>query len=332
MSDFLYEMVIVGAGPAGISLAAEAVHAGVDKSRIIIYEKAETHSWSIRKFYPENKLVTANYKGSNAECKGISCLLDSTKAETLSYLDKMIIDNQLTVKYNQQVLEIKKLKNNYFRVKTGVEEVYTKTIAIAIGVLGKPNKPDYPIPTEVRAKTHFDVTSAEFKNSEVLVVGGGDSASEYCQFLMQEGNRVHLSYRQNEFKKMNDINLQSLLAMEERKQVSIHRSTNVEGLSLDGEKVLVKFKEGSSVLVDRIIYALGGTSPTNFLESLNIKMTKEGPSVSDFFESSEEGIFLVGDISAGKKGGSINVAFNSSHEAMKQFCKSYLHCKNASYN
>ena len=38
------------------------------------------------------------------------------------------------------------------------------------------------------------------------MVGGGDSASEYCQYLVQRGNRVTLSYRRAEFVRMNDIN------------------------------------------------------------------------------------------------------------------------------
>ena len=64
------------------------MRAGIDRKKIVVLEKAEGHSWSIRKFYPEQKLVAANYKGISAICKGELCLLDSSKSETLSYLDK----------------------------------------------------------------------------------------------------------------------------------------------------------------------------------------------------------------------------------------------------
>lgn len=44
-----YELVVIGAGPAGISMAAEAQQAGIDADRILVIEKAEKHSWTIRK-------------------------------------------------------------------------------------------------------------------------------------------------------------------------------------------------------------------------------------------------------------------------------------------
>ena len=46
------DLIIVGAGPAGIALAAEARAAGVPAARILILEKALEHSWIIRKYYP----------------------------------------------------------------------------------------------------------------------------------------------------------------------------------------------------------------------------------------------------------------------------------------
>jgi thioredoxin reductase len=49
--------------------------------------------------------------------------------------------------------------------------------------------------------------------------------------------------------------------------------------------------------------------------------------MKDGFETSIPGLFLIGDLSAGRKGGSIISAFNSSHDAMKKICDSYLSCE-----
>lgn len=65
------DLVIIGAGPAGIALAAEARHAEVAPERIVVLEKGESHSWTIRKLYPEGKPVTASYKGIEARCEGV---------------------------------------------------------------------------------------------------------------------------------------------------------------------------------------------------------------------------------------------------------------------
>lgn len=322
----LYEIVIVGAGPAGISLAVEAVKKGIRPESIIVLEKFQDHSWSIRKFYPDDKLVTANYKGTDVACTGTMCLLDSSKEETLDYLGQAIQDNNIPVLYNHSVNEIKKLRNGQYVVCSNNECFVTKTVAIAIGVLGKPNKPDYPIPSDISSQVLFDVTSKDIRGKNVLVVGGGDSASEYVQFLVERGNKVSLSYRRDSFGRMNDINKNSLELLGKNKKASLLLKTNISEIKKSGDKVEVLFKERESLSFDFVIYALGGSTPKDFLSSIGIAMTKEGPEISNFFESEQEGVFLLGDLSAGRGGGSINVAFNSSHKAMEEVCNMYLDC------
>lgn len=95
-----YELVVIGAGPAGISMAAEAQQAGIDADRILVIEKAEKHSWTIRKLYPDSKPVAANYKGQDAVCRGVMCIPDMNKEDTLSYLDQAIREHRLNVHYS----------------------------------------------------------------------------------------------------------------------------------------------------------------------------------------------------------------------------------------
>ena len=104
----MYDLVIIGAGPAGISMAAEARRSGISEDKIVILEKSEEHSYSIRKFYPDQKLVTANYKGQAALCKGVMCLTDTSKHETLSLLDQAIESYKINVHYKETVYKIQK--------------------------------------------------------------------------------------------------------------------------------------------------------------------------------------------------------------------------------
>ncbi|HEX7529337.1 MAG TPA: NAD(P)-binding domain-containing protein, partial [Thermoanaerobaculia bacterium] len=219
------DLLIVGAGPAGIALGAEAVAAGIPPSRVLILERGEAHSFSIRKFYPESKVVTANYKGLAAVCTGVLCLTDASKGETLTYLDRAIEANGLAVRYDEPVGAIRP-RGGFFLVETPAATYRSKTCAVAIGILGRPRKPDWPIPSGLRARITFDITSVTLRNLDVLVVGGGDSASEYAQYLVQEGCRVVLSYRGPSFERMNDINRASLEALEEQGRVLVLRGTN----------------------------------------------------------------------------------------------------------
>ncbi|HHH53638.1 MAG TPA: cbb3-type cytochrome oxidase assembly protein CcoS [Bacteroidetes bacterium] len=327
-----YKLLIIGAGPAGISLAAEARLSGLNSDQILMLDKAEEHSWVIRSLYPEKKLVTANYKGMPAICHGVMCLQDSTKHDTINYLDKAIQKTGVKVKYKQEVLKIEAVGINdepQFIVTTNNDKFQAKIVVIAIGIFGKPNKPDYPLPRKLKTRIHFDITSFRTTGENILVVGGGDSASEFTQFLVEMGNNVTLSYRRNEFAKMNSFNLESIKELEKCGQVKILYQSNIEKVDIsENENPLVFFKEQEYGIdeYDRIVYALGGSTPENFLKSTGIDFAGDVPDVTESGESTTPGLFVGGDLLAGKRGGSISHAFNASRMTMQQICRSYLHC------
>ncbi|MBT4761265.1 MAG: NAD(P)-binding domain-containing protein [Bdellovibrionaceae bacterium] len=324
----MFDLIVIGAGPAGISMAAEAISSGVASNKVLVLEKAKEHSFTIRKFYPESKEVTANYKGAAAVCYGVMCIDDTSKIDALSYLDKAISDHNITVNYGCGVTQIKK-EDDTFLIETSCGVLKAKVCVIAIGIFGRPNKPDYKIPSSIKKKIHYDVNSDELRNSSILVVGGGDSASEYAQYLVQENAKVFFSYRQPEFKRMNPINNKSLLELGNQNKVQLILSSNVDELALDESKVKITFKEDNieAVSVDHIVYALGGTTPANFLKYIGIEYIGDQPQLTEDHETSIKGLFLVGDLASGKKGGSIISAFNSSREALHKICTDYLNCK-----
>ena len=99
----MYDLIIIGAGPGGIALAAEARASGIDSSRTLILEKGATHNWAIRQLYPQQKLTTANYKGFEARCEGLLCITDMTKSETLDFFDKVIETYEINIQFNAEV-------------------------------------------------------------------------------------------------------------------------------------------------------------------------------------------------------------------------------------
>ena len=62
----MHDLIIIGAGPGGIALAAEAFASGIDPSQILIFEKGPTHNSAIRQLYPEKK---ANYGELQRVCR-----------------------------------------------------------------------------------------------------------------------------------------------------------------------------------------------------------------------------------------------------------------------
>lgn len=321
------DLLIIGAGPAGISMASEARAAGVQSDRMLVIEKAAEHSFTLKKYYPDNKLVTANYKGFEAACTGVMCIPDLSKSATITYLDKALVDNSITVHYGESVHALSQdAATGMFTVSTSKEEYAAKVVVIAIGILGKPNKPDYQLPRTLGARLLFDVTSTEITGARVLVVGGGDSASEYCQYLVQQGNTVTLSYRRDTLPRMNTINRASLQSLGERGSVRMMLGSNIEAVKDDAGTPLVHFAGGSQEHFDFVVYALGGSTPENFLKMIGIAFDGPAPVLREGHETSVPGLFLVGDLSAGTKGGSIIWAFNSANTAMRKICDDYLGC------
>ena len=328
----MYDLIIIGAGPGGIALAAEAQASGLDPANTLILEKAATHNWAIRQLYPEQKLTTANYKGFQARCEGLLCIGDMTKSETIQYFDRIIEDYKLNLQYDAEVYAMRPIEDAQgarFSVESSKGTYETKVLAAGIGIFGRPNKPkDYRFPPALKERLLFDITSQHIEGEDVLVVGGGDTAAEYVEYLRGQGNSVMLSYRGTEFKRVNEQNHATLLRMEQREEVLILRGSNIKEVEVDAGRPRPIFMEEQYQprTFDRVVYALGGTTPTNFLRMLGIKFDDDGPVFHESGETNVPGLFLIGDLVVGKTGGSIITAFNSAVRAMRSICEGYLPC------
>ncbi len=323
--NIIYDVIIIGAGPAGISTAVEAKNAGIQN--VLLFEKGESHSLSIRKLYTDGKRVDAVYRGEKAECDGIMCIRDGNKESTLEILNQFISDYNLEIKYNSEVEKINKV-DDLFNVKiSNGEEFTTKTIVVAIGVFGRPNKPEYKIPTELKKNVLFDITSQSLQNKDVLVVGGGNSASEAAEFLVNQNNRVYLSYRKSEFTRMNEVNLKIIYELFESNSVLPMLNTNIKELAADRDKIRVNFFEREPLKVDKIVFQIGGTTPDNFLKALGIEFSNGEAAIRENFETNIPGLFLAGDLVANKKG-TIIKAFNTGKKIVQEgICNDYVECE-----
>ncbi len=265
-----FDLVIVGAGPAGISTAVEAREAGIPPHRILVLEKGPEHSYAIRKYYPDDKRVDAMYKGIPAVSEGTITIADGTKQQTLDFLDETIQRWELNVRYDEGVDYIKRGPgdDDLFEITTPKGQYTAKVVVVAIGILGKPNVPDYKIPrAELRGRVHFDVTSDMLDGERALVVGGGDSAADYVHYLVARGFKVDLSYRGKELVRMNKINVADIHGMADAGRLELLMPSDVERLEAFEGKPRVVFKQGSLAprVYDHVVYALGGTTPAGFL-------------------------------------------------------------------
>ena len=201
MENKLHNLVIVGAGPAGIATAVESYILGIRD--IVLLEKDENHNATIRKYYKDNKRVDKDWKGQKVELDGNIYFVDGTKESTLDFFDEVIAKHSVELRTHTEVQKIVK-KEDHFEVMVPNGSVKAKFVVVTIGRMGKPNKPGYKIPPAVRKKVHYTLEACR-SGEKVMVVGGGDSAIEYAVDLAHK-NDVTICYRRQTFRRANPTN------------------------------------------------------------------------------------------------------------------------------
>ena len=313
----MYDIIIIGSGPGGVGAAIEAKVLGLEK--ILVIEKGDNSSQTIRKFYKDNKRVDKDYQGQEVEIKGNVQFLDGTKESTLDYFDELVDNEEIDIAFNSEVEKIEK-EDGLFLVTTANAGYTTKNVVIAIGRMGKPNKPNYKIPLSLRQKVNFNLEKCT-QGEKILVVGGGDSASEYAVYLSDE-NQVTLTYRRKEFTRLNSINTKELADANGEERLRLRLGRNIVSLENESGAVKVNYDDGYSVVYDRVIYAIGGTTPVEFLRKCGVVLNdNKQPILDENFETKTTGLYIVGDLAV-DSGGSIAIALNHAFHAVTHMLES----------
>src|SRR5690606_7658751 len=202
----IHPVIIIGAGPAGVATAVEVLNRGYNSSEVVVLEKSGEVAHMIAAKYPEEKPVLANYKERMAECIGDLCITDMSKQEFLDYLRETIAQNNLQIKFHQSVEKIVRLRNGQWRVDCVDDSWVGHVVFVAIGTMSAPRTLGVPVHEKATGLIFDDIQKISSQMKRVLVVGGGDSASEYAQILAARGHQVFLSYRKDSFARMIPVN------------------------------------------------------------------------------------------------------------------------------
>ncbi len=312
----IYDIAIIGAGPAGIATACEAVILGIKD--ILLFEKSANHSDTIRKYYKDNKPVDIKWKGIEVTLQGNINFEGGTKESTLDLfkdsLDKHLID----AKFHTEVSGITKT-NELFEIVTNTNETYSaKNIIIAIGKMGKPNKPEYKIPKSLSKVVNFNILTCP-GNEEVLVVGGGDSAVEFAYYI-HDNNTLTLNYRKEKLTRPSPKNIKNFMEKVDEGKIALKLGVDIESLEDVEGRAKVTFADESTHTYDRVIYGLGGSTPKEFLQNTTVVLDERGKPMVDDNNLNSQGLYVAGDL-AGHLGGSIASALNHGYIIINDILK-----------
>ncbi|MGE4294892.1 MAG: NAD(P)-binding domain-containing protein [Campylobacterales bacterium] len=301
----IYNLAVVGGGPAGIASAVEASVLGLE--HVVLFEKGANHSTTIRTFYKDNKRVDKDWRGQKVTIEGNVHFMDGTKESTIELFDAMISSHRIETRFNTEIAEV--IPGDPFTINTASgESLKARNVIIAIGNMGKPNKPDYALPVTLKDRIHFNLDKCG-QNETVLVVGGGDSAAEYAHYL-SDTNNVTFTYRREKFTRLNPVNESIIQHHAGIGKIRLKLGVDIESLHDEGGRAAVNFANGERETYDRIIYALGGALPLDFLKRCQIALDDQGHAIHDeFHQTTVPGLYVAGDIAA-KVGGSIAASLN----------------------
>jgi len=312
------KVVVVGAGPAGIATAVEAIEAGLNE--IVILEKTDHLCDTMVRLYHEGKRVDPFFMKVKVKPIGKLSIDTMSREQFLDFMKEVVEKYRLDIRFRHEVNKIKK-KNDYFEIQAGKDAIFEAPIVVvAIGIFGRPVKPSYKIPKAISNKVFFGIPNKPMQNKKILVVGGGNTAAEAACFLCEK-NEVFLSYRKPKFFRLNPINLCAIENRGKQGKIKLMLNTDIQSLEPEDNLVCVHFKDGQKMCFDVIDYCLGGSSPQAFLSSIGVEMEGKKPKVSEDGETNIKGLFLVGDLVVKK--GTIMGAFNSAKRTVDGIIKKY---------
>lgn len=273
-----YELIIVGAGPAGLSAALTASYY---KLKTLVLESGSAGG-----------ALTSKYPWKNVD--GVLGYPNMVGYQVAKKMVEHANSEGVEIRENETAVNVTKVEKQT-TVETSKGRYLCKAVVLAIG-LGVPKKLN--IVGENMGGVLYSLSNPkDFKKKRVLVVGGGDSALESAVILSENEAEVTLIHRgdccrasEKNCKKLGGSRVKTLMNMELEE---IKGSKNVENAVVFSNKT----KEKQEMDVDAVLLSLGTTSNKKFLDTVGVKLDEKGNVVVDnMLRTNIEGVFAAGDV------------------------------------
>jgi thioredoxin reductase (NADPH) len=260
--DGVYDVVIVGAGPAGISASLRSIEHGLHYLTI----ERDTVGGAVSK-YPRQKLVMASRV--DLPLYGPMKKTEFSKEHLTALWDQISARDDFRVVVRESVEKIHRGDDGIFSVTTQSGEYRAQAVVLAMGRSGTPRT--LGVKGEDLPKVMYRLLEADhYAGRDILVVGGGDSAIEAALGLArQKGNRVTISYRRGEFVRLKERNTQRLAeAIRSGTITAIFHSIPVE--FTENTVLLDVSGEIREIRNDFTWIFAGGVAPNDFLKKIGV--------------------------------------------------------------
>ncbi|MDO8262362.1 MAG: NAD(P)-binding domain-containing protein [Gallionella sp.] len=259
-----YDVIIIGAGPAGISATLGAQEAGL---RYLTLEQEDAIGGTAL-HYPRQKIVMT--APMTLPQIGIIKLTEISKEALIELWTDVAQKTGIKINFNERMDALRN-ENGKFIVSTPKGQYTAGSVLLAIGRRGTPRKLD--VPGEELAKVCYRLTDpSQYQGKHALVVGGGDSALEAALSLAEEpGTTVTLAHRSEVFTGAKPKNRERIKAAEQNGRVKVLMKSKV--LQIEKERVLLDHNgHPMEIPSDVVIVCAGGTLPIPMLKEIGIRV------------------------------------------------------------
>lgn len=301
MSEEQLDLLIIGAGPAGLSAADVAAREGLN---YLVVEKGLIADTVYH--YPVGRTVFSTPNELEMREGALQpCREKPTREELLSYYVRFALEQNLRIKTEEEVTGIERVEPDSFLVQTTRGRYRSARVLFAIGAMAYRRRLN--VPGEVLPKVHYKFTEPyPYVRKDALVVGGGNSAAEAALFLAEEGAQTILAIwradwenrdsKKNAIKPWVRIPLEHEIAEGRLRLVFF---TNIEEI---GERdVKIKTDEGETLTLpnDVVFILIGSDADLTLLRRLGVEIIKSGltevPAYNpETFETNIHGIYVAG--------------------------------------
>lgn len=260
----IHDVLIVGAGPAGISASLRAIER---KLNYLTLEASEVGGTVAK--YPRQKLVMTS--PVEFPMYGKFKKTELSKENLLEFWNTVLHRADFRCRTGEKVENIAKSPDGIFTVTTVKGEHRARHVILALGKSGEPRK--LGVKGEELPKVMYRLIEADhYVHKKILVIGGGDSAVEAAMGLAcQVGNTVTLSYRQSSFSRIKERNAQRIQEFVRKGKLAVVFNSNP--IEFRADSVALNVSGALQTLPNDFVFIFaGGEPPTAFLQKIGVRL------------------------------------------------------------
>ncbi|HKZ77549.1 MAG TPA: NAD(P)-binding domain-containing protein [Pyrinomonadaceae bacterium] len=301
MNEDQLDLLIIGAGPAGLSAADAAAAEGLN---YVVIEKG-TIADTIRQ-YPVGRTLFSTPNELEMRAGSLKPVREKpTREELLSHYVHFVLDRDLNVKTDEEVVDVQRRDQKGFLVLTTRSQYTASRVLFAIGAMAHPRRLN--VPGEQLPKVHHTfIEPYAYVRKDAMVIGGGNSAAEAALFLSEEGARTTMVLWRDDWENRDPKKgamkhwvrtpLEHEVA-EGRLHVILYRQIN----EIREREVSLITDEGETLTIanDVVFVLVGSDADLTLLKKLGVqtapgKLTEVPVYDPDTFETNVPGIYVAG--------------------------------------